>query len=46
MSQLIADHFDFSTADGISVDAIATLMGESGTWEQILKAFPAPFNFR
>lgn len=30
----------FSTADGISVDAITTLMGESGTREQILKAFP------
>jgi hypothetical protein len=38
--------FDSSTVDGISVDAITTLMGESGTWEQILKAFPAPFNFR
>jgi hypothetical protein len=37
--------FDFSTADGISLDAITTHMGESGTWEQILKAFPAPSNF-
>ena len=31
-----------STADGISVDAITTLMGGSGTREQILKAFPPP----
>ena len=31
-----------STVDGISVDAITTLMGGSGTREQILKAFPPP----
>jgi hypothetical protein len=30
----------FFTADGISVDAITTRTGESGTREQILKAFP------
>jgi hypothetical protein len=38
--------FDSSTAGGISVDAITTLMGESGTRQQILEAFPAPTSAR
>jgi transposase len=36
---------DLATVDGVSVSALSTLMGELGTREQILKAFPTPQRF-